>query len=153
FDGFMADRGPRPDGHFATGGHMSLSNPADPKNPQVGSVFEDFTNYKNRHSGLWSRGGKHTHKGLKLAHNTIGYTHASGNSGRSPYTSRVVDSLFVGESENIGNPRLPAEIAYGRSLPEPKVPDFPIRAYEFYDYRHDLDNDTFVNYQDNATRK
>jgi cell migration-inducing and hyaluronan-binding protein len=38
-------------------------------------------------------------------------------------------------------------------LPEPTVADFPIRAYEFYDYHHELDNDTFVNYQDNATRK
>jgi cell migration-inducing and hyaluronan-binding protein len=88
-----------------------------------------------------------------MADNAIGFTHASGNSGRSPYTSRVVDSLFVGETENIGNPRTPAEMAYGRSLPEPSVPDFPIRAYEFYDYRHELDNVTFVNYQDNATRK
>jgi cell migration-inducing and hyaluronan-binding protein len=65
----------------------------------------------------------------------------------------VVDSLFVGETENIGNPRTPAEMAYGRSLPEPKVPDFPIRAYEFYDYHHELNNVTFVNFQDNATRK
>ena len=95
----------------------------------------------------------HTYKNLKLADNAIGYTHASGNIGRSAFTSRVVDSLFVGETENIGNPRTPAEMAYGRSLPEPKVPDFPIRAYEFYDYRHELDNVTFVNFQDNATRK
>jgi cell migration-inducing and hyaluronan-binding protein len=65
----------------------------------------------------------------------------------------VVDSLFVGETENIGNPRAPAEVAYGRSLPEPAVPDFPIRGYEFYDFRHQLDHDTFVNFQDNATRK
>src|SRR5690606_33334961 len=50
-------------------------------------------------------------------------------------------------------PRAPSEIAYGRSLPQPKVPDFPIRAYEFYDYHHELDNNTFVNYEDNATRK
>src|SRR4029434_9553374 len=41
----------------------------------------------------------------------------------------------------------------GRSLPEPLIPDFPIRAYEFYDYHHELVNNTFVNYQDNATRK
>jgi cell migration-inducing and hyaluronan-binding protein len=88
-----------------------------------------------------------------MADNAIGYTHASGNTGRSAFTSRVVDSLFVGESENIGNPRTPAEMAYGRSLPQPNVADFPIRAYEFYDYHHELDNDTFVNYQDNATRK
>jgi cell migration-inducing and hyaluronan-binding protein len=33
------------------------------------------------------------------------------------------------------------------------MPDFPIRGYEYYDYRHDVVNDTFVNFQDNATRK
>jgi cell migration-inducing and hyaluronan-binding protein len=61
--------------------------------------------------------------------------------------------LFVGETENIGNPRAPAELAYGRSLPQPELADFPIRGYEFYDYRHELDNVTFVNFEDNATRK
>src|SRR5206468_706210 len=90
---------------------------------------------------------------LKLADNAIGYTHASGNLGRSAFTSRVVDSLFVGETANVGNPTTPAEKAYGRSLPEPALADFPIRGYEFYDYRHELDNVTFVNFQDNATRK
>jgi hypothetical protein len=79
--------------------------------------------------------------------------HATGLRGHSAFTSRVIDSLFVGETENIGNPRTPAEKAYGRSLPEPEIADFPIRGYEFYDYRHELDNDTFVNFQDNATRK
>src|SRR6266700_2464286 len=44
-------------------------------------------------------------------------------------------------------------MAYGRSLPEPELADFPIRGYEFYDYRHELDNVTFVNFQDNATSK
>jgi len=153
FDSFMFDRGPRPDGHFATGGHISLSNPADPNSPQVESVIEDFTAYKNRNSGIWTRGEMHTFRNLKMADNGIGYTHASGNTGRSAFTSRVVDSLFVGETENIGNPTAASEKAYGRSLPEPAIPDFPIRAYEFYDFRHELDNDTFINYQDNATRK
>src|SRR5436190_7941565 len=88
-----------------------------------------------------------------MADNAIGFTQASGNFGQSAYTSRVVDSRFVGETENIGNPSTPAEKAYGRSLPQPAVADFPIRAYEFYDYHHELDNNTFVNYQDNATRK
>ena len=153
FDGFMFDRGPRADGHFAVGGHISLVNPADANGPQVESVIEDFTTYKNRNGGMWSRGEMHVYKNLKVADNAIGYTHASGNSGRSAFTSRVVDSLFVGETENIGNPKTPAEKAYGRSLPEPELADFPIRAYEFYDYHHELDNDTFVNFQDNATRK
>ncbi len=153
FDGFMFDRGPRPDGHFQTGGHIALANPADANSPIVETVIEDFTGYKNRNTGMWTRGEMDLYKNLKLADNGIGYTHASGNFGRSPFTSRVVDSLFVGETENIGNPRTPAEMAYGRSLPEPELPDFPIRGYEFYDYRHELDNDTFVNFQDNATRK
>ena len=153
FDGFMLDRAPRPDGHFAVGGFISLANPADANSPQVASVFEDVTGYKNRNSAIWARGEMHLFKNVKLADNAIGYTHASGNFGQSAYTSRVVDSRFVGESENVGNPRTPAEVAYGRSLPEPELADFPIRGYEFYDFHHELDNDTFVNFQDNATRK
>jgi cell migration-inducing and hyaluronan-binding protein len=153
FDGFMSDRGPRADGHFAVGGHIALTNPADAHSPQAVTLIEDFTSYKNRNSGMWTRGEMDTFRNLKLADNAIGYTHASGNSGRSAFTSRVVDSLFVGETGNVGNPRTPAEMAYGRSLPEPEVADFPIRGYEFYDYHHELVNDTFVNFQDNATRK
>src|SRR5690606_2585260 len=65
----------------------------------------------------------------------------------------VLDSLFVGETENIGNPMTDAEKAYGRSLPKPMMPDFPIRGYEYYDLRHDVVDTTFVNYEDNATRK
>jgi cell migration-inducing and hyaluronan-binding protein len=149
----MSDRGPQPDGHFRTGGHIALANPADANSPIVETVIEDFTAYKNRNSGMWTRGEMDLYKNLKLADNAIGYTHASGNFGRSAFTSRVVDSLFVGETENIGTPGTPAEMAYGRSLPEPELADFPIRGYEFYDYRHELDNDTFVNFQDNATRK
>jgi len=153
FDGFMFDRGPRADGTFATGGHIALADPTDPNSPQVETVIEDFTSYKNRNGGMWTRGEMDTFKNLKLADNAIGYTHASANFGNSAYTSRVIDGLFVGESDNIGTPRTPAEKTYGRSLPEPDLPDFPIRGYEFYDYRHELDNVTFVNFQDNATRK
>jgi cell migration-inducing and hyaluronan-binding protein len=153
FDGFMLDRGPRADGTFATGGHIAHSNPADPNSPQVETIFEDFTAYKNRNGGIWARGEMHTFRNLKLADNAIGYTHASGNIGQSRFTSRVVDSLFVGETENIGNPRTETEKKYGRSLPFPQLADFPIRGYEFYDFHHELDNVTFVNFQDNATRK
>ncbi len=37
-------------------------------------------------------------------------------------------------------------------MPKPDDPDFPIRGYEFYDYRHDVVNTTFVNYQPNTQR-
>ncbi len=152
-DGFMGDRAPRADGKFAVGGYVSLKNPSDANSEQAEAVIEDFTAYKNRNSGIWARGELRLYKGLKMADNGIGFTQASGNLGRSRYTSRVVDSLFVGETENVGNPTAPSEKAYGRSLPFPTVADFPTRAYEFYDYQHELDNNTFVNYQDNATRK
>jgi hypothetical protein len=59
----------------------------------------------------------------------------------------------VGETENVGNPATPEEMAYGRTFPKATMPDFPIRGYEFYDYRHDVMNTTFRNYEDNATRK
>src|SRR5687768_4260329 len=153
FDAFMGDRAPRPDGRFAVGGYISLVDPSDASSAQVESIIEDFTAYKNRNSAIWARGEFHLYKNLKMADNGIGFTQASGNFGQSAYTSRVVDSRFVGESENVGNPTTPAEKAYGRSLPFPQVADFPIRAYEFYDFHHQLDNNTFVNYQDNATRK
>jgi len=153
FDGFMFDRGPGPDGHFGPAGHIAYADPADAKSPIVETVVEDLTSYKNRNSGLWARGEMDTFRNLTLADNAIGYTHASGNFGYSAFTSRVVDSLFVGETDNIGNPGTPAEMAYGRSLPEPELADFPIRGYEFYDYLHHLDKVTFVNFQDNATRK
>src|SRR5579864_2323467 len=78
YDSFMFDRNVGPDGHFATGGHISLANPADANGPQVESVIEEFTSYKNRNGGLWTRGEMHVYKNLKLADNAIGYTHATG---------------------------------------------------------------------------
>jgi cell migration-inducing and hyaluronan-binding protein len=33
------------------------------------------------------------------------------------------------------------------------MPDFPIRGYEWYDFRHDVMNTTVRNYEDNATRQ
>jgi hypothetical protein len=119
----------------------------------VESVFENLTAYKNRNGAIWGRGEMHVFRNVKAADNAIGYTHASGSIGRDPFTSKVIDSLFVGESENIGNPKTDAEKAYGRSLPKPELPDFPIRGYEYYDFRHDIVNTTFRNYEDNATRK
>ena len=155
YDSFMFDRNININNTFGVTGnaHMPKENPADPNSKTVETVFENLTAYKNRNGGIWGRGEMHVFKHVKLADNAMGYTHASGSAGRDPFTSKVVDSLFVGETENIGNPRTPEEKAYGRSLPKPMMPDFPIRGYEYYDYRHDVVNDTFVNYQDNATRK
>ena len=154
FDGMMFDRGPKPDGTFSVAGsnyHFGYADPADTNSEKQVSVFEDFTGYKNRNGAVWGRGELHLFKNLRVADNAIGFTHAAASVGRSEYTSKVLDSLFVGESENIGNPRTAEEIAYGRTLPSEHA-DFPIRGYEYYDMRHDVENVTFVNFQPNDTR-
>ena len=153
FDGMMLDRGPRPDGTFGIAGPnlISYADPADTNSEVLVAHFEDFTGYKNRNGAIWGRGEMHLYSNLKLADNAIGFTHASGSPGLAAYTSRVVDSLFVGETDNIGNPTRPEEIAYGRSLPH-DAPDFPIRGYEFYDFHHELENVTFVNFEPNELR-
>jgi cell migration-inducing and hyaluronan-binding protein len=153
FDGLMLDRGPGPDGRFGIAGPnlVSRADPADENSEIIVAHFQDFTGYKNRNGAVWGRGEMHLYTGLKLADNAIGFTHAAGIIGAAPYTSRVVDSLFVGESDNIGNPTTPAEVAYGRSLPS-AAPDFPIRGYEFYDFQHEVENVTFVNYEENELR-
>jgi cell migration-inducing and hyaluronan-binding protein len=155
YDAFMFDRNIAANNTFGVTGnaHMPKENPADPASRTLESVFEDLTAYKNRNGGIWGRGEMHVFRNVKLADNAMGYTHASGSAGRDPFTSKVVDSLFVGETENVGNPRTDGEKAYGRSLPKPTMPDFPIRGYEYYDYRHDVENVTFRNYRDNVTRK
>jgi cell migration-inducing and hyaluronan-binding protein len=155
YDGFMFDRNIAANNTFGVTGssHTGLENPADPDSKALESVFENLIAYKNRNGGIWGRGEMHVFRNVKFADNAIGFTHASGAFGRYAFTSQVVDSLFVGETENAGNPRTDAEKAYGRSLPKPQLPDFPIRGYEYYDYRHDVVNTTFRNYEDNATRK
>jgi hypothetical protein len=155
YDGFMFDRNIAADNTFGVTGssHTGLENPADPNSKPRESVFENLTTYKNRNGGIWGRGEMHVFRNVKFADNAMGFTHASGAFGRYAFTSKVVDSLFVGETENIGNPGTDAEKAYGRSLPKPQMADFPIRGYEYYDYRHDVENVTFRNYEDNATRK
>ncbi|WAT19280.1 G8 domain-containing protein [Aurantiacibacter sp. MUD11] len=154
YDGFMFDRGPNPDGTFSVGGsnyHFPVEDGMDPNGEPLVSHFADFTTYKNRNGGVWGRGEMHLFTNLHAADNAIGFTHAASRVGFAEYTSRVENGIFVGESDNIGNPRTPEEIAYGRSLPN-DLPDFPIRGYEYYDLRHDVVDTTFVNFQPNDLR-
>jgi cell migration-inducing and hyaluronan-binding protein len=159
YDAFMMDRNIAANNTFGVTGNMHIAreNPADPSSKIVETLFQDLTAYKNRNGGFWGRGEMRTYRNIKSADNAIGYTQASGLAGgaslEDPYTSRVLDSLFVGETENIGNPTTDAEKAYGRSVPKRELPDFPIRGYEYYDNRHDVVNTTFRNFEDNATRK
>src|SRR5450755_4716889 len=154
FDGFMLDRNINLEGVFGLAGpsHIAKENPADENSKSVESLLADLTAYKNRNGGVWGRGELHIFRNLKAADNAIGFTNSTGSIGADTFTSLLVDSRFVGETDNIGNPVTPEEKAYGRSLPKRLIPDFPIRAYEYYDYRHDVVNTTFVNFQDNNQR-
>jgi hypothetical protein len=155
FDGFMIDRHINPDNTFGTASIplLPLKDPNNLESEALETHFENLTSYKNRNGGLWGRGDLYVYSNAKFADNAIGMTQAAGDIGTSKFHARLVDSLVVGETENIGNPTTPEEIAYGRSLPKRSLPDFPIRAYEYYDYRGEVVNTTFVNFQDNDRRK
>ena len=155
FDGFMFDRNINVDNTFGLAGNAygPKENPADPNSKSLETHFDNLVTYKNRNGGFWGRGELFIVRNLKTADNAIGFTMSSGAFGREAFTSLVTDSLFVGESENIGNPVTAEERAYGRSLPKRRIPDFPIHGYQYYDYRVDVANTSFVNYQDNARRE
>jgi cell migration-inducing and hyaluronan-binding protein len=111
YDSFMFDRNIAANNTFSVTGssHTGLENPADANSKAVVSVFEDLTAYKNRNGAIWGRGEMHLFRNVKVADNAMGFTHASGAFGRYEFTSQVVDSLFVGETENIGNPTTDTE--------------------------------------------
>jgi len=155
FDGFMIDRHIDEDNTFglASWPLQPLADPDDLESEVMETHFENLTSWKNRNGGLWGRGDLYVYSNMTLADNAIGMTQAAGDIGSLPFSSRLIDGLVVGETDNIGNPSTPEEIAYGRSLPKPAIPDFPIRGYEYYDYRDDVINTTFVNFQDNSLRK
>ena len=155
FDGFPIDRHIEDDNTFGLASLplIPLKDPTDLESEVMETHFANLTAYKNRNGGLWGRGDLYVYSNLKLADNAIGMTQAAGDIGSLPFSSRLVNSLVVGESDNVGNPATPEEIAYGRSLPKPSIPDFPIRGYEYYDYRDDVVDTKFVNFQDNALRK
>jgi cell migration-inducing and hyaluronan-binding protein len=107
YDSFMFDRGVGPDGHFGVTGssHTGHENPADANSKAWNRSSRISPATRTGIGAIWGRGEMHVFKNVKLADNAIGFTHASGEFGRSAFTSKVVDSLFVGETENIGNPR------------------------------------------------
>src|SRR5690606_32954464 len=105
FDGFMIDRHIYEDNTFglATIPLLPLADPTNLESEVMETHFENLTAYKNRNGGLWGRGDLYVYSNLKLADNAIGMTQAAGDIGSLPFSSRLVDSLVVGETDNIGN--------------------------------------------------
>jgi hypothetical protein len=106
YDGFMFDRNVAPDGTFSVTGtvYIPRKNPSEASSTPLINLLSDLTSYKNRNGGLWMRGEETIFQNLKMADNAIGMTFASGLGGGATFTSKTIDSLFVGESDNVGNP-------------------------------------------------
>ena len=136
------------------GSHTARENPADANSKALETVFEDLTAYKNRNGGIWGR-GEHAHIQELEAGRQRHRLYACVWPGRSATPLRQGSSTRCSwaKPRTSATPRTDAEKAYGRSLPKPEMPDFPIRGYEYYDLRHDVVNTTFRNFEDNATRK
>ncbi|XP_054569214.1 cell migration-inducing and hyaluronan-binding protein [Eptesicus fuscus] len=123
---------------------------ADPLKPRVPAIIKHFTAYKNQDHGAWLRGGDVWLDSCRFADNGIGLTLASG--GTFPYDDgskqEIKNSLFVGESGNVGTKMMDSRIwgpggldQGGRTLPIGQ--NFPIRGIQFYDGPINIQNCTF----------
>jgi len=146
-DGLMVDEGPEPPSLDTTNqqGYVGLRVPTgNTRADIIESVFEGYTAYKCKNRGAWFRGNYLTLKGATFSDNAIGVTFAFG-----PFkfiNGRAVDTLFVGESENIGNPTGGAPRTY------PKNSDYPIRGFELYDGPVSMENVRFAKFIPSAVR-
>ena len=131
FDGFMFDRNINQDNTFGLASipFTPLQNPADPNSEMVETHFENLTSYKNRNGGVWAPGRAVRIQQREVRRQRHRHDALAGDIGSEPFTARLVDSLVVGETGNIGNPsdaggsRLwpqPAEAADPR-FPDPRL--------------------------------
>uniref|UniRef100_A0A8C3VKB0 hyaluronoglucosaminidase n=1 Tax=Catharus ustulatus TaxID=91951 RepID=A0A8C3VKB0_CATUS len=131
-------------------GRYSPHKDADPLKPREPAIIERFIAFKNQDHGAWLRGGDVWLDNCQFADNGIGLTLASG--GTFPHDDgskqEIKNSLFVGESGNLGTETMDNEIwgpggldHRGRTLPI--GPDFPIRGIQFYDGPINVQNCTF----------
>ena len=151
-DGLHVDRGPAQNSLASESvPYAPLADPGDPDSAGVWAEFVDFTAYKNRGNAVWLRGRRHRVVDSVFADNSVGVTMASSD-------SLVEDSLFIGESDNIGTP-YPWERSGegGRSLPRPwdceNCADMTIRGFELYDGTVWSSNNTFTQFVPNALRQ
>lgn len=110
-----------------------------------------MTVYKNRNNGVWLRGREHILDGAIVVDNARGVTFASED-------TEARNSLFVGETANVGQPE-PWMVNEGgvgedgRTLPFPWEPDFPIRGFEFYDGTVGVVDSHFEGFAANSLRE
>ncbi|XP_061409351.1 cell migration-inducing and hyaluronan-binding protein-like [Lethenteron reissneri] len=114
---------------------------ADPRKPRVPALIQGFTAFKNQQHGAWLRGGDVRLDHCQFADNGIGLTLASGGTFPDDEGSmqEVRNSLFVGESGNLGTPGGPGAVAWGpggtdgKNRTLPRARNFPMRGLQVYD--------------------
>ncbi|KAM8972296.1 cell surface hyaluronidase CEMIP2-like [Pelodytes ibericus] len=131
---------------------------SDPSKPRVPAVIDGLIAFKNNDHGAWARGGDIIFRNSGFADNGIGLTLASDGTFPTDEGSslEVTDSIFVGESENVGTQG--GQNSYWgrggsgeqRSLPRNKT--FPIRGFQIYDGPVRLFKCTFKKYLPTADR-
>ncbi|KAM5171349.1 cell surface hyaluronidase CEMIP2-like [Mantella aurantiaca] len=112
---------------------------SDPAKPRVPALIDRLIAFKNNDHGAWARGGDIIFRNSGFSDNGIGLTLASDGTFPTDEGSslEVSDSIFVGESENVGSQG--GQNSYWgrggsgeqRSLPRNKT--FPIRGFQIYD--------------------
>ncbi|XP_075063891.1 cell surface hyaluronidase CEMIP2-like isoform X1 [Mixophyes fleayi] len=112
---------------------------SDPAKPRVPALIDGLIAFKNNDHGAWARGGDIVFRNSGFSDNGIGLTLASDGTFPTDEGSslEITDSIFVGESENVGS-QGGQNIYWGRggsgeqrSLPKNKT--FPIRGFQIYD--------------------
>ncbi|MEM7129833.1 MAG: G8 domain-containing protein [Chloroflexota bacterium] len=152
-NGLHLDDGPTGDeaGTIGTTYYAVYTDPEDTDSDVLDVTLTNFTAYKNRNNGAWLRGRNHIIDGAIFADNAQGVTFASTE-------SFARNSLFVGETDNMGQPE-PYMIEQGqvgedgRSLPFPWFKEVVIRGFEFYDGRIGVEDSHFVNFAPNSFRE
>ena len=151
--GLHVDSGPNgdEDGGIETTYYAAYADPTDTGSEIVTVTFTNFTAYKNRGNGVWLRGEEHRLDGATLADNSVGATFASD-------TSYARNSVFIGETANVGQPEQwqidQGDVGEGgRSLPLPWEKEFAIRGFEFYDGKVGVEQSYFAGFAPNSFRE
>nr|CAG4709330.1 unnamed protein product [Naegleria fowleri] len=153
-NGFHVDDMVKPDGTTELSGFSPRLGPYP--NPTVSGVsvdaiFEGLISYKNRGYGIWARGGPLVFKNLTLFDNR-------NQMNSPPGPSIIMDSLFIAETDNVGEAGYrPTIDVGGRSRPDfySTATKFVIKGYETYDNGGPqiLVNVTFRNFMPDSFRQ
>ena len=121
-------------------------DPLDPYSPPTTHLVERLTVYKNYERGVWNDCKNITFDGLKVADAPISFT-----STHTPCNVR--NSLFIGESGNLGEPnevrlRDGTRVMWHRSTPHGLHYQATVRGINFYDGYVEAEHNTFTDFYD-----